>query len=67
MYLENRDTKIKRVGDKVYVEFYEDNKMIGLVDYSDHSMYYVEDAIENFMTGLMQKNIIDLYKEKVNV
>jgi hypothetical protein len=65
--LENRDTKIKRVGDKVYVEFYEDNKMIGLVDYSDHSMYYVEDAIENFMTGLMQKNIIDLYKEKVNV
>jgi hypothetical protein len=30
-------------------------------------MYYVEDAIENFMTGLMQKNIIDLYKEKVNV
>jgi len=67
MMLENRDTKIKRVGDKVYVEFYEDNKMIGLVDYSDHSMYYVEDAIENFMTGLMQKNIIDLYKEKVNV
>jgi hypothetical protein len=65
--LENRDTKIKRVGDKVYVEFYEDNKMLGLVDYSDHSMYYVEDAIENFMTGLMQKNIIDLYKEKVNV
>ncbi len=67
MMLENRDTKIKRVGDKVYVEFYEDNKMLGLVDYSDHSMYYVEDAIENFMTGLMQKNIIDLYKEKVNV
>lgn len=67
MMLENRDTKIKRVGDKVYVEFYEDNKMIGLVDYSDHSMYYVEDAIENFMTGLMQKDIIDLYKEKVNV
>lgn len=67
MMLENRDTKIKRVGDKVYVEFYEDNKMLGLVDYSDHSMYYVEDAIENFMTGLMQKDIIDLYKEKVNV
>lgn len=58
--IENRDTKIKRVGDKVYVEFYQDGRMLGLVDYSDKSMYYVEDAIENFRTGIMT---IDTVKE----
>lgn len=58
--IENRDTKIKRVGDKVYVEFYEDGRMFGLIDYSDKSMHYVEDAIENFRTGIMT---IDTVKE----
>lgn len=66
MTLENRDTKIKRVGKKVYVEFYENNKMLGLIDYSDHSIHYVEDAIENFMTGLMNKDTINIHKEKHN-
>lgn len=59
--MDNRDTKIKRVGDKVYVEFYQDGKMLGLVDYSDKSMYYVEDAIENFRTGIMTEDIIAEY------
>jgi hypothetical protein len=60
--MENRDTKIKRVGNKVYVEFYQDGKMLGLVDYSDKSMYYVEDAIENFRTGIMTEDTIKTYK-----
>ena len=62
MYLENRDTKIKRVGNKVYIEFYEDGRMLGLIDYSEHSMYYVEDAIENFRSGTMTKETIERYK-----
>ena len=40
-----RDTKIKKVGGGYFVEFYEDNKCIGVIDYSDHSLYYVEDAV----------------------
>jgi len=59
--MENRDTKIKRVGDKMYVEFYEDRKMLGMIDYSDKSMYYVEDAIENFRTGIMTEDTIKTY------
>ena len=59
--LNNRDTKYKKVGDKHYVEFYEDNKMIGIIDYSKHSMHYVEDAIENFITGLMTLETIERY------
>jgi len=59
--MDNRDTKIKHVGDKVYVEFYQDGKMLGLVDYSDKSMYYVEDAIEKFRTGIMTEDTIKTY------
>ena len=60
-FMENRDTKIKHVGNKVYVEFYQDKKMLGLVDYSDKSMYYIEDAIENFRTGIMTTDTIAEY------
>ena len=59
--LNNRDTKYKKVGDKHYVEFYENNSMIGIIDYSKHSMHYVEDAIENFVTGLMTLEKIERY------
>ena len=59
--LNNRDTKYKKVGDKHYVEFYENEKMIGIIDYSKHSMHYVEDAIENFVTGLMTLETIERY------
>ena len=59
--LANRDTKYKKVGDKHYLEFYVDNRMIGLIDYSDHSMHYVEDARENFMTGVMTEETVERY------
>ncbi len=61
MYLENRDTKIKKVGDKHYVEFYENNQMIGVIDYSDHSLHYVEDAVGNFRSGLMTIETIERF------
>lgn len=61
--LPNRDTKIKRMGHEVWVEFYEDGAMLGQINYSDKSMYYVEDAIENFRTGVMTKETIENYKE----
>ena len=61
MYLENRDTKYKQVGNKHYVEFYEDNKMLGVIDYSKHSMHYVEDAVNNFRSGLMKIETIKGY------
>ena len=61
MYLENRDTKYKKVGDKHYVEFYEDNKMLGVIDYSQHSMHYVEDAVSNFRSGMMTHETIKRY------
>ena len=61
MVLENRDTKYQKVGDKHYVEFYEDNRLLGLIDYSQYSMHYVEDAIENFRNGSMTKETIERF------
>jgi hypothetical protein len=61
--IENRDTKLKRIGDNVHVEFYEDQKLIGVINYSDKSMYYVESAVENFMIGVMTIETINNYKE----
>ena len=54
------------MGNEVWVEFYEDGRMLGQINYSDKSMHYVEDAIENFMTGIMDKTTIDFYREKDN-
>ena len=61
MYLENRDTKIKKVGDKHFVEFYENNKCIGVIDYSDHSLHYGEDAVNNFRSGIMTIETIERF------
>ena len=61
MYLENRDTKIKKVGNGYFVEFYEDNKCMGVIDYSDHSLYYVEDAVNNFRSGMMTIETIERF------
>jgi len=59
--LNKRDTKYKKVGNKHYVEFYENERMIGIIDYSKHSMHYVDDAIENFVSGLMTLETIERY------
>ena len=56
-----RDTKIKKVGDKHFVEFYENNKCIGVIDYSDHSLHYVEDAVNNFSSGIMTIETIERF------
>jgi len=56
-----RDTKIKKVGDGYFVEFYEDNKCIGVIDYSDHSLHYVEDAVTNFHSGVMTQETIERF------
>ena len=62
--IETRDTKIKRIGNDVHVEFYENNIMLGVINYSDKSMYYVESAIENFFDGILNYDTIDRFKIK---
>tara|TARA_B110000259_G_scaffold119079_1_gene135440 strand:- start:113 stop:334 length:222 start_codon:yes stop_codon:yes gene_type:complete len=64
--IEMRDIKLKRIGDSVHVEFYEDEQLLGIIDYSDKSMHYVDDAVNNFHSGLMSEELIKSYSIKEN-
>ena len=64
--IEMRDIKLKRIGDSVHVEFYENGQMLGIIDYSDKSMHYVDDAVNNFHSGLMSEELIKSYSIKEN-
>ena len=43
------------------VEFFENGKHVGEIEYPDKSMYYVKDAAENWVTGIMTKDTIRKY------
>ena len=62
--LREQTTINAKLGDDVHVEFYENNIMLGVIDYSDKSMYYVESAIENFLDGILNYDTIDRFKIK---
>lgn len=38
-------------GEHLMVDFFEDSKYIGTIDYSDKSMFYVHSAAANFIKG----------------
>ena len=43
------------------VSFYNNDELIGVIDYSAHSEYYIEDAIENWQTGVLTEDIIETF------
>ena len=49
----------KKIGSQV--SFYDGNKFVGTIDYSAHSKYYIEDAIENWATGILTEDIIKVF------
>ena len=44
------------------VEFYEHGKRVGEIEYSDKAFNYVEDAAENWTTGVMTLDTIKNYQ-----
>lgn len=48
------------------VEFYEYGKRVGEIEYTDKSYYYVEDAAENWINGVMTIDTINNYKKTVD-
>lgn len=46
------------------VEFYEFGQRVGEIEYTDKSYHYVEDAAENWTTGVMTKETIKHYNKK---
>jgi len=49
----------KRCGSQV--SFYDGNTLIGTIDYSAHSDQYIEDAEENWQTGVLTEDIIEVF------
>lgn len=47
------------------VEFYEYGKRVGEIEYPDKAYHYVEDAAENWTTGVMTHETISKYNKKV--
>jgi len=48
------------------VSFYKNDELIGTIDYSAHSDYYIEDAIENWQTGVLTEDIIETFNTGEN-
>jgi hypothetical protein len=46
------------------VSFYDGDKLIGTIDYSAHSQHYIEDAKENWQTGVLTEAIIEAFAKK---
>ena len=61
-----RDNRVATVvsRDNIYeVDFYEDHQLLGTIAYPDNSIYYVEDAAYNYITGVMTKETVENYKK----
>jgi hypothetical protein len=48
----NRKASIRKDGDKTYVVKIQDNEVVEECDVSNHSIYYAEDAAENWVMGV---------------
>jgi hypothetical protein len=46
------------------VSFYDGDKLVGTIDYSAHSQYYIDDAKENWVTGILTEAIIEAFAKK---
>ena len=43
------------------MSFYDGNTLIGTIDYSAHSDQYIDDAKENWQTGVLTEDIIEVF------
>lgn len=50
-------------GETLFVEFFDNNKSIGEIEYSNFSYAYVESAAENWITGVMTVETIRFYQK----
>lgn len=59
---ENKKAVISISKEVLSCNFYENNRLLGEIEYPDKSYHYVDDAAENWITGVMTRETIDRYK-----
>ena len=47
------------VHDDAVVYFYEDGDLVGAIDYSERSDSYIEDAVNNWLDGIMSVETVE--------
>jgi len=57
----NRTADIQFKNNTLSVVFYDNEVPVGEIKYPDKSRYYVEDAAENWETGILNTDIIKKY------
>ena len=58
---DQRRAKILIVDDGHSVDFFEEEQLVGRIDYFDKHISYVEDACENWVNGIMSKDVVIHY------
>jgi hypothetical protein len=66
-----RDNKLAIISfvDDEYLmcSFFEDNQLVGRIDYPNKSRHYVMDAAENWITGVMTKETVKNYTKQLDL
>ena len=62
---ESKHANIILQNETFVVEFFESNKRIGEVEYSDKTFRYVEDAADNWVSGVMSSDTIRQYSKNI--
>ena len=58
---ENKQSQIYVNNELLVVEFYENNKRVGEIEYPNKSYHYVYDAAENWIMGILTQATIKNY------
>lgn len=58
---ENKQSQIYVNKETFVVEFYENNKRVGEIEYPGKSYHYAYDAAENWITGILSYDTIQQY------
>jgi hypothetical protein len=51
----NRDADVTKIDGTILVRCYEDDVLIRTIDVTEHSVRYAEDAIENWIAGIIKE------------
>jgi|TARA_R110000782_G_scaffold225754_3_gene312624 hypothetical protein len=62
---ESKHANINLQNETFIVEFFESNRRIGEVEYSDKTFRYVEDAADNWVSGVMTSDTIRQYSKTI--
>lgn len=65
LYLEyqvgNKTARVMKRNDQFEVDFFDNNEPMGTINYADKSLHFVEDAAENWVTGVMSTDTLNKY------